>query len=400
MPGSNRRYGENLHELIFLACNTQVKWGTLLNFSALPRLHLPGVQRDLVEQLCRLADYLAYIGRTPRDVASHRSIRSALSDLSDGKANLVYHHIAEVRGVITNLIQNAALEAWESDDCVPLLYAPSGVVYLARTGAYQVPAVAPIGDAVVERIRKIGRTMLTNNLTGFGRDGKGLKHAAYYELFFDDIDMVTVGFHATTKIIHPNKEPGGKTMGQVDALDGSRFPRSLMDDVRVDQLAEWCYLAEKSTRDLPGGETVPQFLLGKLELADLLGDFLAVPRDTRAGGVGYQWYFAAGHYLQRNPGFDPQAWQERIRNLAVALAEYLRKIRQSDSSTQANSSDDGFGDLRRYVSEVLTFGPIGVDSDRRNGSAPFEAEFGRYSAAKKRGKEAMCSLCSSPYTVR
>ncbi|MEZ4622714.1 MAG: hypothetical protein R2867_45445 [Caldilineaceae bacterium] len=52
-----------LHDLIFVACNTQIKWGTLRNVAALPNLSLPGRQRNLAENLSRLADYLTYLGR-------------------------------------------------------------------------------------------------------------------------------------------------------------------------------------------------------------------------------------------------------------------------------------------------------------------------------------------------
>ncbi|MCB0067045.1 MAG: type I-D CRISPR-associated protein Cas10d/Csc3, partial [Caldilineaceae bacterium] len=175
----------NLHELIFLASNTQVKWGTLRNLAALPELRLPGAQRALAEQLCRLADYLAYIGKTPREAATNKAIHGIIAALSNQQATFVYHHIADVRGVLTNLIQNAALDAVQNDDYVPLLYAPSGVVYLARAGTWETPKIDTIAEAVVDRVRHVARKVLISNLTGFGRDGKGIKFADYYHLFFD-----------------------------------------------------------------------------------------------------------------------------------------------------------------------------------------------------------------------
>ena len=42
-----------LHDLIYIAANTQTRWGTLHNLSVLPCLALPAVQRDLAEQLSR-----------------------------------------------------------------------------------------------------------------------------------------------------------------------------------------------------------------------------------------------------------------------------------------------------------------------------------------------------------
>ncbi|HAJ38526.1 MAG TPA: hypothetical protein DCL15_22900 [Chloroflexi bacterium] len=389
----------NLHELIFLASNTQVKWGTLRNLAALPELHLPAAQRSLAEQLCRLADYLAYIGKTPREAATNSAIHGVLAALSNQQAMLVYHHIADIRGVLTNLIQNAALDAMQSDDCVPLLYAPSGVVYLTRRGTWRAPDIDEIGEAVINRVRQVARRVLISNLTGFGRDGKGMKFADYYSLFFDGQDMVSIGLQATIKIVHSNKEPSaGKRWDKLSGWMDMDVTRAEMDDVRVDQLAEWSYLAEKIARGLPGGEDAPRVLIDDLGMMDLYQDFLAVPRDSRAGGVGYHWYFLAGHFLKRNRGLDPQAWEERIRTVARALIGYLQK-HETEQPVSDTNKDDGFDDLRSYVRHGLSFGPIEDNMAKNGGASLFETEFIRYGAAKKRGKEAMCSLCSSPYSI-
>jgi len=389
----------NLHELIFLASNTQVKWGTLRNLAALPELRVSGAQRALAEQLCRLADYFAYVGRTPREAAVNKTILSALAALSNQQAILVYHHIADIRGVLTNLIQNAALDMVQGDDCVPLLYAPSGVVYLARREAWQAPDILEIGEAVISRVHQVSRRMLASNLTGFNRDGKGMKFADYYNLFFDGIEMVNVGLQATLKIVHPNKEPSaGKRWDKLSGWMDMEITRAEMDDVRVDQLAEWSYLTEKIARDLPGGVDAPQVIIDGLGMMDIYQDFLAVPRDSRAGGVGYHWYFLAGYFLKRNRGLDPQAWEERIHTVARILIKHLQQQGKKQPSSPIGAND-GFDDLRTYVRHVLSFGPMESDAIAKDGASLFETEFNRYSAAKRRGKEAMCSLCSSPYAV-
>ncbi len=401
-----------LDDLIFVASNTQRKWGTLRNIAALPDLYLPGAQLDLAEQLSRLADYITYLGRTPREVAGNRSIQREIAVLSDGAAQLVYHHISEIRGVLTNLIQNAALDAWRSDERVPLLYAPSGVVYLARKGESAHPALETIADDVVKRVKMVAGRVLSINLTGFGRDGKGLKHAAYYRLFFDPLEMLAIGFHAAFKIIHENKNPSaGKRFAKLTNWMDLEIGTDEINDVRVDQLAEWCYLAEKIARPLPGGAEAPKVLIEAMGLTDRYDDFMAVPRDTRAGGVGYHWYFVAGYYLERNRGLDPQQWQDRVRDLARELSDYLKQKQLETSDATSVLDDDGFDDLRKYVQQVLSFGS---NVDALNGAATanssesqhgvldlFAMELERYDNAKRRGRgsTAMCSLCSSPFSV-
>lgn len=401
----------SLHDLIFVVSNTQRKWGTLRNLSALPKLRLLGSQLDLAEQLSRLADYITYVGRSPRDAVSHEGLRREINVLSNQTAQLVYHHIADVRGVITNLVQNAALDAYSNNNCIPLLYAPSGVVYLARKADRSTPDVMTVAEQVVVRVKQVAGRILRTNLTGFGRDGKGLKHAPYYHLFFSPLDLLKVATDATAKIIHENKAPSaGKRFEKLATWMDLDIDLETVADVRVDQLAEWCYLAEKTVRELPGGGEAPRILIQTMGLEHLYTDFLAVPRDTRAGGVGYHWYFIAGYYLHHNRGLDPQAWRGRIETLAQTLRTYLLQQQEatfaqapagSDEATAA-AADDGFADLRLYVQQVLNFGPtINPAHASTPIENPFAIELERYSGAKRRGRgsTAMCSLCSSPYTV-
>lgn len=389
----------NLHELIFLASNTQVKWGTLRNLAALPELHLPGAQRSLAEQLCRLADYLAYIGKTPREAATNSAVHGVLATLSNQQATLVYHHIADIRGVLTNLIQNAALDAMQSDDCVPLLYAPSGVVYLTRRQSKYAPDITQIAESVVAKVKQVAKQRLQVNLTGFDRANIGMKYPDYYHLFFEGIELVAVGINATLRKIHSGKDPkAGNRWDKLSTWVDLDFTSQSITDIRVDQLAESCFLLERMVDALPGGADASKVMVDALGLSEIYQEFLAVPRDSRAGGVGYHWYYIAANYFRRNPGLDPEMWEDRIRAMARVLVYHLQ---QHATEQQADPTGymDGFDDLRNYVAQVLSFGPADSPATARNGASLFEVEFNRYGSAKKRGKEAMCSLCSSPYAV-
>jgi CRISPR-associated protein Csc3 len=391
-----------LHDLIYIACNTQIKWGTLRNLAALPKLRTHPRQLALAENLSRLADYLAYLGRDPRQVVTHRGIHRQISMLSDQTAQLFYHHIAEVRGVVTNLIQNAALSTLECTDCVPLLYAPTGVVYLTRKTNTPMLDLSALAEAVVEQVKKVAGRRLELNLTGFGRDGKGLKYADYYDLFFQEIDMLAVALQASLKLIHEGKKASaGKRFAKMIEGQwlGPDADLALPDDIRVDQVAEWCYVAERIARDMPGGKGAARVLIEAMGLDDLFTTFLEVPRDARAGGVGYHWYFAAGHFLKRTPGRDPEQWAAELRRLARQLTIYLADEQQKKAPIET-SSDDGFADLRQYVQQVVTIGAARSNADlTRSIDSLFGLEINRYNNAKKRGRNAMCSLCSSPYTV-
>ena len=386
-----------LHDLIYLACNTQVKWGTLRNLSALPNLSLDERPLALCENLCTLADLIAYIAPTPRDIVRPSGrIAKLITDLSNTTAKLVYHHVADNRGVLTNLIHNAALSATRHDLRIPFLYAPSGVVYLQHKDAPSLPDIGPVVDATIDRVRDVSAKQLSESLTGFKRDGKGLKRADYYDLFFDTGEQIVLAARAAFKHISSAKTPSaGKRFAKM--RDGCWLDSSIADlaeDIRVDQLAEWCYLVETLLNSSELNFDTANFLLRELGLSDKQSEFAAVPRDNRAGGVGYHWYFAAGHYLQRNSGKDPADWQDLVENLAYRLAEEVRK-----KTTPAASATDSWQELRAYTQHILSFGP--TSNATVQNQALFANEFDHYRDAKRtgRGRTSVCSLCSSPFAT-
>jgi CRISPR-associated protein Csc3 len=357
---------------------------------------MDGRTLDLCESLSRLADLITYVARTPRQVVIHGGIHREIAAVSNNTAYLRYHHVADNRGVLTNLIHNAALQAISHPMCVPVLYAPSGVVYLAYKEAPPLPGVPAIADAAVDQVRHVAAQRLQKTLSGFRRDGKGLKRAAYYDLFFDLSAQVRLAAQATFNAIPPTKTPSaGKRFAKI--RDGKWLDASvdlhLADDIRVDQLAEWCYYtAESLVTPRASDVDVTRLLLDALGLSDIRPIFDAIPRDNRAGGVGYHWYFAAGHYLKRHPGKDPTEWQEMIEHLAEQLATQLKEV-------PATPAEDSWQELRIYAKQVIARGPAEetVETDR----SLFQAEFAHYQSAKRtgRGRTAVCSLCSSPFEV-
>jgi CRISPR-associated protein Csc3 len=387
-----------LHDLIYIACNTQIKWGTLRNVSALPQLSLDGRTLMLCESLSRLADLISYVARTPLEVAAHDNIRRELVQLSNGEARLVYHHLGDNRGILTNLVHNAALQAMQHDRRVPLLYAPSGVVYLEHRTAPPLPGRQAVIEGTLQRVREVSRRELERSLTGFSRDGKGLKRADFYDLFFEVHEQVQLGARAALKRMPFTKSAsaGNRYAKMVDS--GWMPPATdmdLPDDIRVDQLAEWCYWTEGLVRESRPDCDATSFLLRQLELEDLRAPFDAIPRDNRAGGVGYHWYFAAGHYLKRHPGRDPTDWEQLIEHLAKALAEHLVATKPAEAAASA----DVWAELRAYVAQSLSIGPM--PAAEASDQSLFAAEFRRYQQAKRTGlgRSAVCSLCSSPFEV-
>ncbi|MHC5826078.1 MAG: type I-D CRISPR-associated protein Cas10d/Csc3, partial [Nostoc sp.] len=209
-PANPEDYREYIDDLLYIAYNAQLRWGTNLNLSeyGLNPVLKPRTLDSLSDLSC-LADSLASIIKHPQDAENTR-LKQIIHRLSDGQLKFTYHSIAENRGVLTNVVNNALIQAHTSlntDEHTyyePLLYLPTGVIYLASRNA---PAISPedLPHRVVNSIKSLCADQLRFRQTGFGRDGKGMKYAEYYNLFFDDIGLMKVALDATLRILNPNK---------------------------------------------------------------------------------------------------------------------------------------------------------------------------------------------------
>lgn len=385
-----------LHDLIYVACNTQVRWGTLRNLSLLKALRLNPTQLDLAEQLSRLADLLAYVVQTPTQ-ATTQKVQETIKTLSDGRARLTYHHVADIRGVLTNFIHNAALRAMTHEHRQPLLYAPSGVIYLEHANqAPPLPSCEQVARAIIDNIKALMRRRLGQSKIGFQRDGKGIKFPDYYWLFFDLPELITLGAEATLARVGASKQPSaGKRFEKMRSGQwmSPEIDLNLPNDVRVDQPAEWCYLAENQIKEVLPDFDTGDFLLREMAITDLKDQFQAVPRDNRAGGVGYHWYFAAGHFIKRHPGLAPAELADKISAWSKQLAEAVKPKLAQDTRDISSA----WADLKDYITQTLTLG----GSDKADLRRAAQTELERYTNAKReKSRYSVCSLCSSPYQIK
>lgn len=383
---------QTLHDLIYIASNTQLRWGTMHNLTALPGLSIQRRRSTLLAtDLATLADYLAYLGRSPVDAVRHPRIGAMVESFAERSTpiRLTYHHLSDVRGVLTNIINNAALEAYQiPDQRVPLLYAPTGVVYLSRSAA-PAPDPAAVAEAAVARIRRLCQGRLRSELIGFERDGKGLKYADYYELFFTPAELARLAARAAEKRISKESVAGKRydsiaAKGMAPAGLDLDLPRS----IEVDRLAETCAALVKIAAAHAPAFDAEGWLVERLGVAEAREQVRALNGHKTAGGVPYGWYYAAGRCRDQAPGWDEPRWLAQLGELAEGLAAHL-------PATPAAA--DGWADLQRYVADHLRFAESAPDQV----AARAAAELARYRGAGKsgRGASTVCSLCSSAYSI-
>lgn len=428
-PDNPDTYREYIDDLLCLAYNAQRRWDTNWNFS---EFGLNPVLRDRtlrsLSDLTCLADSLASIIKHPQDAENTR-INELIHSLSDGKLKFTYHTIAENRGVLTNVVNNALMEvhtALNTDDCTyyePLLYLPTGVIYLARSDAPAI-SITDLPKRVVSKIKQLCAGQLRLRQTGFGRDGKGMKYAEYYNLFFDTSDLMLVAINATLRILKIGKDSVAKSRSdnlikfqRQDVLSAD-YNFHFDDDLRIDQIAELGDLvsrkiwgeqvntiesARKKDKKLPALPhldivdeiakfwNISEYLPALREIQRINERLKELKLKGNTGGVPYEWYYLAAKYLEHHPGI------EDVREVCEqAIAHISQMIKPIVSQYKL---PDGWDDLRLWVTRVVML-PGNTPLDTASADV-FLDELERYQLAKKqgRGRQLICSISHSAYTV-
>jgi CRISPR-associated protein Csc3 len=391
-----------LHEIIYVACNTQRKKGTARAPFLLPKHLLDSDTRQVVTELSCLADVIAYIAPTPRAVVAHDTIRKLIAqelafddEMRRPVARLVYHHVAENRGLLLNFIHQAVIEVLSNEARIPLLYAPSGVVYLERHDAPAMPSVDDLADNIVAHIRKTAGDKLISTGKGAKRGNTFLQVDDSYNDFFSLSEMIVNSMKLISRYIRANKTPDRfKTIVDNQWTGWENVPNNLStdpQDARADQIAEWAGFIESQFRDRFNKDTtkIVKWLLEELGIADLENEFLMLKHEATRGGLRYWWHWGAAHALARkNPPMDAIAVQEWLSELSQKL------IVPQDLPTSAQVNQATWDDLGNYIRQVLTIDGI------KSSTGFVTDEFSRYTRSKAKRGAAVCAICGSDYPTR
>ncbi|KYC39370.1 type I-D CRISPR-associated protein Cas10d/Csc3 [Scytonema hofmannii PCC 7110] len=433
-PDEPEAWQQYRDDLLFIAYNAQRRSDTNLNLS---EHGLQPILNDYVlvclADLTCIADLLASVIKHPQD-AEHRTLNGILHSLSDGQLKLSYHRVSENRGVLTNVVNNALMEAHTSlntgeyEYYKPLLYLPTGVVYLTLCNSPLI-STEDLPNRVVNKIKEFCGGQLIKRQTGFGRDGKGMKYAEYYDKFFDDIGLMRVALKATLRILKTGKNSVAKSRSdnlvkfQQQGVLSADYNFKFSDDIRIDQIAEFGDVitrkiwgekvnkieesrkeGKKSKKELPPfpdldlvGEVAKLWNLEKSlpqirEIQSINDKLKELKLKGNTGGVPYEWYYLAAKYLERHPGI------ENVEEVCEGVINHLAKL--ISPIVAQYQLPDGWDDLRLWVQHVVIL--PGKDKHQDVDSTKvFLDELERYQLAKKsgRGRQLICSVSHSAYTV-
>lgn len=372
--------------------------------------------QGILMRLVRLSDLFASVIKRPSDIETNNLI-NLLQDLSAGQLKFSYHALSDNRGVLTNILNNALMDIHPKEFYTPLLYLPDGAVYLAKANAPAIANIEQIPEQVIRKIKNLCGDQLKQRQTGFGRDGKGLKFADYYWLFFDIAELMDVAKLAACRIIPSTKSSSAvkRSASLANFRAEGELPNHIAvefsDDYRIDRLAEfgdtlcrgiwrgWCDRFNEWQKQQPKSErkTLPDLDLTQ-KLAEHLGLVHEIPAVQavqtlkKTGGVPLDWYYLAAQYVQHNSHLSDQEVRDVMTGMVHCAAETVAAI------VQKFTLPDGWSDLCTYVQRVVLL-PTGTVTPPE--TDPFLLELSRYKAAKitGRGRENVCAMSSSSYAI-
>jgi CRISPR-associated protein Csc3 len=368
---------------------------------------LDGRIRGTIANLVRLSDLFASVIKHPSD-AEANGLSEVLNSLSNGQLKFSYHSLSDNRGVLTNIINNALMDAHPSEFYTPLLYLPDGAVYLAKTNA---PAIetTEIPNQVIAKIKNLCAERLKLKTTGFSRDGKGFKFGEFYWLFFDIIELMGVSIEAACKLITSSKASSAKKRSdslvsfQKDGDLPGELNLEFPEDYRIDRLAEfgdilcrgiwnkWQERLSNSQKELPKAKRqsppeldLTQKLAEHLGLSDQIPALKAIQSLKKTGGVPLDWYYLAAQYFERNKGLDETQVRAVLTDMVECAVTLIKPI------AEKFKIPDGWNDLRTYVSRIVSL-PDGGSCQTRNRS--FFTRIGAVQCGKNHRERTRKCLC-------
>ena len=421
-----------LDDIVFIAQNTQTVAGANLNLRDY-QLRLDKHQRETIRMLSSVTDLLVHI-TSPSDVFFRDirgrdiayNLRQKLDALFGAELvpRLAYHKLLEVRGLLSNLINNALIDVLKRQGYEPFLFFPEGVIYLTPQKVEVQVDLAALTKAAWDRVAKLlagGRQMNDEGDEDDEDDEEGLKMKrtkdymkvpqVLYELL--SLEALVEAGRQTAIAIRNSKTAArlGAEQANERGLDIKRLSQKekeelytaiglewareqeLPTDIRIDQLAEYlAFLYRRIFAELvPKPLEVTQMLL---DVLDLSGEILPERAERQRGGTPTGWFYVSACYLQRHIEMTPGELEEVMKTMAAKSLQFI----------EANGLTlPGEGETERifqeYAGRIIEIDGLLLGSGKGTIREHFASELQHYMQSKDMNK-VTCSLCASPYEAQ
>ena len=423
------------HEILWLAVNTQrsrdinLSHNTFVSSEALVSaneaieiLHTqPHNFRTRVEStlrdLCTFSDLIAFFVKSPEDAllsdeaARRGGIADLMQQLTDGQFSLAYHKLTEVRGFLSNQINNAAMRYLrniypaEQEELIPYLYFPNGVVYLnPQHRAAPTIAYKAVHTSVEEEIQE-ACSDIANEGAGFGFNHLGLlKYPRYLHDFLSVEKFLALFVDKTLKESKVNiAENTLQSMRKMQA--NGVIPGDMALDYtpneRIAQLGRFLINYMHLIDDNLGKKSAHIKRNLEKRLATRLGEdaWDEARQIPSSGGVGYRFYWIAAQYLRTHPLATFRSSGDSLEGLFSELIDELLQLAGDELRASENFQGPYLHDLADYLDKNLSFG---FGSTSHIEALPdFTTELAGYSNAKRpRLNQLTCTICNSAYPTQ
>lgn len=307
-------FAHYLEDITYLVVNAQQKYGTHLH-THLWQFQLKERRILLLRRLCTYSDQVAYLISSPAAIlldAETQTIRDILKELSNDQLVFTYHQVREVRGLLTNVINNGLVELFKAGregEVWPYLFFSDGVVYIQRVSTSITITPEQIVETVQGRLRNICAETIKMQAPGFKFDQKGIvKYPAYYFEFLNLEEYCALLADFTIKGTRNDitRTPFAnlhqmQANGEIPADLAMDFPAG---DFRIGMVSRFLsvifktvlgMLEKHETLRKRAGEVVIEYL----GLTPYWERSLAIPNK---GGMEYRWFWLAGCYVNDHQG--------------------------------------------------------------------------------------------------
>lgn len=369
-----------------------------------------------LRDLCTFSDLVAFFVKSPEDAllsdiaTRNGGILDLMRQLTDNQFTLVYHKLAEVRGFLSNRINNATMHYLrniypnEQEPLIPYFYFPNGVVYLDIQHR-PAPAIdqKAVNTAVKEEIQEACSAIITAG-AGFGFNHLGLlKYPRYFHDFLS-LEGFLERFIKNT-LSESKVNVAENTLQKMRVMQaGGLIPASISlnytPSERIAQLGRFLINYMGLIED--NLSKTASHLMADIEkrLVARLGENIwnEAKQIPSSGGVNYRFYWLAAQYLEVHPlaSYESESPGASLEALFKELTKELIELAGKELEEAPAFQGPYLQDLPDYLGKNLSFGfetKIGVES-----MPDFAAELTGYAVAKKpRYNQLACTICNSTY---
>lgn len=396
-----------LEDITYLVVNTQQKYGTHLH-TYLWQLRLKERRLLLLRRLCTYSDQIAYLVSSPSAILLEtETLNTILAELSDDELVFTYHQLREVRGLLTNVINNGLVELFKTggeNEIWPYLFFSDGVVYIKRKASRLTISPEQIVDAIQARLSAICAATIKDNAPGLKFSIQGIvKHPDYYFEFLNLEEYFALLAKSTI-----NRTSNDVVSGPFDKLRQMQARGELPAELALAGLAEdgqrrvgklsrffsvvfVTILGMLDKRQEALRARTEQAVIEHLGLTPYWEQSLSIPNR---GGVEYRWFWLAGSYLHDHKGMAVDGDKQSLQALFSSTLKLILSLAGEELRQQMPQKY--LSHLTRYLDSVVEL-PSEI---RSYGALPdFQGELERYAEAKGKGRRSTlaCTLCNSSY---